>query len=313
MKAGLGIDIGGTNVKILILDEKKRVLFKDRFKTNSEKGLRDFFARLGASVKEAVRKTGLRVKKVAVGMAGDIDSNRGILRYSPNLGGWKNAPVAKLISQQTGLSCVVENDANMAAWGAYIIELDRKSCNMAALTMGTGIGGGLVLGGRLYHGCSSTAGEIGHMVIEPGGRLCGCGNSGCLEAYCGSKAIVKRALSLVRDVDSYRKKYGVGEEKKINAAALASAAGKGDSAAIRVWEETGFYLSIGIGNLLMLLNPDSIVITGGVSKGKKYFLPALKKGLACYSIRTPLKAVKIKVSENPDLGSYGAALFAMEK
>lgn len=313
MKAGLGIDIGGTNVKILIMDEKKKVLFQDRFKTHSEKGLRDFSARLGASVREAIKKTGVRVKRAAVGMAGDIDSRRGILRYSPNLGGWKNAPIARLISAQTGLSCVIENDANMAAWGAYIMELDRKSCNMAALTMGTGIGGGLVLDGKLYHGCSSTAGEIGHMVIEPGGRLCGCGNRGCLEAYCGSKAIVKRALSLIKNIDSYRKKYGAGEEKKINAAALAAAAGKGDSTAVKVWEETGFYLSIGIGNLLMLLNLDSIVITGGVSKGRKYFLPALKKGLASYSIKTPLKAVKIKVSDNPDLGSYGAALFAMEK
>ncbi len=312
MKAGMGIDIGGTNVKILILSDKGKPLYSDRFKTQSERGLRDFCSRLGLKVKEALRAVKLNIKKAAAGMAGDIDSEGGILRYSPNLAGWKNAPIAELLRKETGISFSLENDANMAAWGAYVLELKKSVRDMAVITMGTGIGGGLILGGKLYRGASSTAGEIGHCVIEQNGRLCGCGNRGCLEAYCGSKAIVKRALSLIKDQDSYRKKYGIGDEKKINAAALAAAAAKGDKTAISVWEETGFYLSLGIGNILMLLNPSAIVITGGVSKGERFFMPALKKGLSLYSIKTPLKKARIKVSKNPDLGSYGAALFALE-
>ncbi len=313
MKAGLGVDIGGTNVKILVVREDNKVLFQDRFKTHSEKGVKDFSVRLALKIKEAVKETGLKISCGAIGMAGDIDSEKGVLRYSPNLSGWKNVPIADILKAKTGLSFKVENDANMASWGAYVIELKRKSLNMAAITMGTGIGGGLIIGGKLYHGSSSTAGEIGHMIIETNGRLCGCGNYGCLEAYCGSKAIVKRALSKIKDKKAYRDKYGVGEEKKINAEALSCAASMGDKTALLVWEETGFYLSVGIGNLLMLLNLDSVIITGGVSKGKKYFMPALKKGLERYSIKTPIKIAKIFVSDNPDLGSLGSALFAMEK
>lgn len=313
MKYGLGIDIGGTNVKILIVRQDNKVLFQDKFKTQSEKGFRDFSDRLSFKIKEAIKNTGLKIRYGAVGMAGDIDSKKGVLRYSPNLSGWKNVPIADMLKRKTGLSFKVENDANMAAWGAYVIELKRKSLNMAAITMGTGIGGGLVLDGKLYRGSSSTAGEIGHMVIETNGRICGCGNRGCLEAYCASKAIVERALSLIKDKEAYRDRYAIGEEKKINAQALSCAASNGDKIALSVWEEAGFYLSVGIGNLLMLLNLDSVVITGGVSKGKKYFMPALKKGLERYAIKTPIKIAKIFVSENPDLGSFGAAFFAMEK
>lgn len=312
MKAGMGIDIGGTNVKILILSEKGKTIYTDRFKTQSEKGLRDFALRLSFEIKKALKISKIKIKKAAIGMAGDIDSEKGVLRYSPNLAGWRNAPISGLLKKETGISYCLENDANMAAWGAYVIELKKSVKNAAVLTMGTGIGGGLILGGRLYRGSSFTAGEIGHTIIEKDGRLCGCGNRGCLEAYCGSKAIVKRAISMIKDFDSYKIKYGIGEEKKINAAALAGAAQKGDKIALKVWEETGFYLSLGIGNLLMLLNPSAVVITGGVSKGKKYFMPSLNEGLKRYSIKTPLKTAKIKVSDNADLGSYGAALFSME-
>ncbi|MEW5950794.1 MAG: ROK family protein [Elusimicrobia bacterium] len=312
MKAGMGIDIGGTNVKILILSEKGKTIYTDRFKTQSEKGLRDFALRLSFEIKKALKVSKVKIKKAAVGMAGDIDSEKGVLRYSPNLAGWRNAPISRLLKKETGINYCLENDANMAAWGAYVIELKKSVKNAAVLTMGTGIGGGLILDGRLYRGSSFTAGEIGHTIIEKDGRLCGCGNRGCLEAYCGSKAIVKRAVSMIKDFDSYKIKYGIGEEKKINAAALAGAAQKKDKIALKVWEETGFYLSLGIGNLLMLLNPSAVVITGGVSKGKKYFMPSLNEGLKRYSIKTPLKTAKIKVSDNADLGSYGAALFSME-
>lgn len=312
MKVGLGVDIGGTNVKILILSDKGKTLYCDRFETQSEKGLKDFCLRLGLKIRQAIKATRVNIKKATIAMAGDVDSEHGILRYSPNLSGWKNAPISTLIKKETGISFSVENDANMAAWGAYVLELKKNVKDMAVVTMGTGIGAGLVLGGKLYRGASSTAGEIGHCVIEHNGRLCGCGNRGCLEAYCGSKAIVKRALSLVKDVDLYVDRHKTRNEKKITTADLAAAAARGDKIAISVWEETGFYLSLGIGNLLMLLNLSAVVITGGISKGEKFFMPSVKKGLSLYSIKTPIKKVRIKVSQNPDLGCWGAALFALE-
>lgn len=309
---GIGIDIGGTNTKLVVVNRAGKLLAQERFKTEARRGHADFIKRLGAAVEGLRSDYGRQLVSVGIGAAGDVDPERGVLRFAPNLG-WRNVKLAGPLERLTGLPCAMENDANMAAWGAYEIELNRKYDNVVALTLGTGIGSGLILGGKLYHGASGTAGEAGHVKIEPGGRLCGCGGKGCLEAYCGSHAIMARARELIKCEEKFVKRYADPDRERFNTICLTRAAEAGNAAARRVWAETGRYLGMGLAGLILVLNPGCVVLTGGVSRARKWFMPAMRKVLADQQIKTPFARVKIKISDDADLGSHGAALFGLER
>lgn len=309
---GIGIDIGGTNTKLVVVNRAGKLLAQERFKTEPQKGPASFLKRLGAAVGGLRRDYGRQLVSVGMGAAGDVDPERGVLRYAPNLS-WRNVKLTGPLEKMTGLPCAMENDANMAAWGAYEIELKQKYQDVLTLTLGTGIGSGMVIGGKLYHGATGSAGEAGHMKIVPGGRLCGCGGKGCLEAYCGSGAIMRRARELVKSEEAYIKKFADPARPRFNTICLTRAAEAGDPAARRVWAETGDYLGRGLASLILVLNPGCVVLTGGVSRARKWFMPALEKVLKVQQISTPFKKVKVRISDDADLGSHGAALFGLER
>ncbi len=309
---GIGIDIGGTNTKLVVVNRAGKLLAQERFKTEPQEGAASFLRRLGTAVDGLRRDYGRQLVSIGIGAAGDVDPERGVLRYAPNLG-WRGVKLAGPLEKLTGLPCAMENDANMAAWGAYEIELKQKFPDVLTLTLGTGIGSGLVIGGKLYHGATGSAGEAGHMKIVPGGRLCGCGGKGCLEAYCGSGAIMRRARELVKNEDAYVKKFADPARPRFNTICLTRAAEAGDAAARRVWAETGDYLGRGLASLILVLNPGRVVLTGGVSRARKWFLPALERVLKEQQLCTPFKNVKVRISDDADLGSHGAALFGLER
>ncbi|MFH1618489.1 MAG: ROK family protein [bacterium] len=313
-KVGIGIDVGGTYTKILACTSDGKMLKQDRFSTNPDKGPRPFIKNVAHAVLEWKKEFGRAVAGVGLGMAGDIDPEKGIIRFSPNLNRWRNVSVAAPLKRMTGVECVMENDANMAAWGAYTLELKRRYENIIAVTLGTGVGGGIILGGKLYHGSTGSAGEIGHTKIQPDGELCNCGDRGCLEAYVGSYAISRRALEALKTAPEesilFRLCRG---EKRVSTMALVKAADKGDPIARRIWLETGEYLGRGLVNLGLLLNPGCIVLTGGVSRASRHFMPALRMILFRQSISTPFRKMKIVVSRSADLGSFGTALYGLEK
>lgn len=309
---GIGIDIGGTNTKLVVVNRSGKALAHERFKTEADKGPASFIKRLGAAVETLHRDYGRQLVAVGIGAAGDVDPERGVLRYAPNLG-WRNVSLAGPLEKLTRLPCAMENDANMAAWGAYEIELGRKYEDVLALTLGTGIGSGMVLGGKLYHGSSGSAGEAGHMKIVPDGRLCGCGGKGCLEAYCGSGAIMRRARELIKNEEAFVKKFADPQRPRFNTICLTRAAQAGNAAARKVWAETGHYLGMGLASLILVLNPGCVVLTGGVSRARKWFMPALRGALCGQQISTPFKKVSLRISDDADLGSHGAALFGLER
>lgn len=309
---GIGIDIGGTNTKLVVINRAGKALAHERFKTEADKGPASFIKRLGAAVETLHRDYGRQLVSVGIGAAGDVDPERGVLRYAPNLG-WRNVSLAGPLEKLTRLPCAMENDANMAAWGAYEIELGRKYEDVLALTLGTGIGSGMVLGGKLYHGSSGSAGEAGHMKIVPDGRLCGCGGKGCLEGYCGSGAIMRRARELIKNEEAFVKKFADPERPRFNTICLTRAAQAGNAAARKVWAETGHYLGMGLASLILVLNPGCVVLTGGVSRARKWFMPALRGALCGQQISTPFKKVSLRISDDADLGSHGAALFGLER
>ena len=309
---GIGIDIGGTNTKLVVVNRAGKLLAQDRFRTEASKGSPAFVKRLAAAVDGFRRDYGRQLVSIGIGAAGDVDPERGVLRFSPNLG-WRSVKIVEPLEKITGLPCSMENDANMAAWGAYEIELKRKSGNILALTLGTGIGSGLVLDGKLYHGGTGSAGEAGHIKIEHEGRHCHCGGLGCLEAYCGSYAIMARARELIKNEAAFVEKFAPADRKRFNTICLTHAAAAGHAGARKVWAETGHYLGRGLAALILMLNPDYIVLTGGVSRARKWFMPGMNEVLGSQQIKTPFSRVKIKVAKDADLGSHGAALFGLDK
>lgn len=308
---GIGIDIGGTNTKLVVVNRAGKPLAHERFRTEAAKGPAFFLKRLAAAVAGFRRDYGRQLVSIGIGAAGDVDPARGLLRFSPNLA-WRSVKLAGPLEKLTGLPCAMENDANMAAWGAYEIELKRKTEDILTLTLGTGIGSGLILGGKLYHGATGSAGEAGHLKIEPDGRACHCGGRGCLESYCGSYAIIARARELIGNEQAFVKKFSAPGREKLNTICLTNAAAAGNAAARRVWAETGHYLGTGLAGIILVLNPGCVVLTGGVSRARKWFLPAMRRVLNKQQIKTPFEKVKVRISDNADLGSHGAALFGLE-
>jgi len=308
---GIGIDIGGTNTKLVVLNRDGKLLANERFRTEASKGPGFFLKRLSGVVEGFKRDYGRQLISIGIGAAGDVDPERGVLRFSPNLG-WRAVNLVRPLEKLTGLPCVMENDANMAAWGAYELELGRKTGDILTLTLGTGIGSGMILAGKLYHGATGSAGEAGHLKIEPNGRPCNCGGRGCFEAYCGSYAIMARARELIKNEKIMVEKYSAPGHVKFNTICLTNAAEDGNAAARKVWAETGHYLGMGLAGLILMLNPGCVVLTGGVSRARKWFLPAMQKVLDDQQIKTPFQKVKIRISDSADLGSYGAALFGLE-
>ena len=309
---GIGIDIGGTNTKLVVVNRAGKLMAQERFRTEASKGHASFVKRLAGVVDGFRKDYGRQLVSIGIGAAGDVDPENGILRFSPNLG-WRSVKIAGPLEKLTGLPCSMENDANMAAWGAYEMELGRKSHNIITLTLGTGIGSGFIFEDKLYHGASGSAGEAGHLKLVPGGRPCHCGGIGCFEAYCGSYAIMARAREVIKNEAAFVKKYSAPGHERFNTICLTNAAAAGHAAAKKIWAETGHYLGLGLAGLILLLNPDRVVLTGGVSKARRWFMPELQKVLRRQQIKTPFVKVKIKVSDNADLGSHGAALFGMEK
>lgn len=309
----IGIDIGGTFVKFFAVNEKGRILKKDKVPTYNTLSANAFLSQISDIVNDWKAELGVKEAVLGIGIAGDTDHIKGILRFAPNLP-WHNLKVGPVISQKTGCECYVSNDANMAAWGVYDRELKRKYKNLIVVALGTGIGGGLIVDGKLYQGANGTAGELGHMKIDfsPEAPLCGCGQRGCLEAFAGTKGIRRLAEAAVVE---HPKSIlaGLLKREDFSVSLLSIAAEQGDEVAIKLWQEIGTHLGRGIADMVLLMDPSAIVLAGGVSRGAKHFLPSVKKVFEHQSIKTPFKHLKILLSKEGNIGGVGAALYALSK
>ena len=312
---GIGVDIGGTFVKLFVLNEQGQTLLTETLETNYDKGADGFIAQIGDFINRIKKEYATQPVAVAVGAPGDVDNQNGVLRYNPNLK-FKDVddwPLAKQLYDYTGILPRIANDATLAAWGVYETDLHRQGTNVLVITMGTGIGGGLIINRELYQGSNGTAGEIGHMKIADTatGPLCGCGARGCLEAFVGTIGIKRRVLEAVQKNPTSPLAQLVQAEKDFKIEVVSKAAQKGCTTALKIWEDTGHYLGIGIANVVLTLDVDTVVLAGGVSKAAAYFMPALNRVLQNQQIATPFKRLKLLVSKNPNIGGVGAALYAI--
>ncbi len=314
---GIGVDIGGTFVKVFVMNEYGEIFRQEKMETNYSKGSQFFLQQLADYINRIQQEFADQKVAVAVGAPGDVDNKNGILRYNPNLKfkDVANWPMARILKDLTGILPVVANDATLAAWGVYEKELQRKGNNVLVVTLGTGVGGGLIINRELYQGSNGTAGEIGHTKIADthNGPLCGCGARGCLEAFVGTIGIKRRVWQAVEEEPQTTLAQMVRQEKDFKIELVSRAAEKGCPAALKVWQDTGFYLGIGIANIVLTLDIDTVVLAGGVSRAATYFMPALKQVLENQQIKTPFQRLTILTSTHPNIGGIGAAMYAIHQ
>ena len=278
----IGVDLGGTNIGVgaMCADGSSAIPMRleptepgrgadavvDRIVGMIEEVIADVIARTG--------RTRGDILGVGIGAPGPLDREHGIVVIAPNLG-WRNFPLRDVIADRVRLPATLDNDANCATVGEWWQGAAKGGRNVVGLTIGTGIGGGLILDGRLYHGSSDVAGEIGHTTIDSTGRYCRCGNYGCLEAYASGPAIAVRAReALERDEVSILPRMVGGDLELLTAATVYEAAKQGDALAREVVRDTAKFLGTGIANLLNIINPDVVVVAGGVTKaGEPLFEP----------------------------------------
>ena len=307
MNLRLGIDIGGTSAKIALVTGVSRIVAETSVPTAGFPKP----AELAAQIADAGRKLahGRRVIRVGVGVAGDIDSSHGIVRIGPNLG-WKNVPLKKLLQARMKLPVVVDNDAKAAAWGLYNTQIPRSFKHVIVMTLGTGVGGGIILDGKLHRGATGSAGEVGHMNIDENGPLCNCGLKGCLETYVGGPHLVKRVRrDLERGQKSRLRKVFDEDPDLITPLTLAEAANAGDKYALSIWQGVGHALGVAIGDLIYLLNPQMICFTGGIAQARELYLAPLREKLRERTFKTPIAAVQMKVAaQAAHIGVVGASL-----
>lgn len=314
---GIGVDIGGTFVKVFVMNEYGEIFRQEKMETDYSKGSQFFLQQLADYINRIQQEFADQKVAVAVGAPGDVDNKNGVLRYNPNLkfkdvADW---PMARILKDLTGILPAVANDATLAAWGVYEKELNRKGNNVLVVTLGTGVGGGLIINRELYQGSNGTAGEIGHTKIADTrtGPLCGCGAHGCLEAFVGTIGIKRRVWQAAEEQPQSTLAQMVRQEKDFKIELVSRAAEKGCPAALKVWQDTGFYLGIGIANVVLTLDIDTVVLAGGVSRAATYFMPALKQVLENQQIKTPFKRLTLLTSTHPNIGGIGAAMYAIHQ
>lgn len=282
-KYAIGIDIGGTKITIVLGTSAGKVLARREIRTGTGAKTKDCIRELAANLRTLILQSCISPKKIlgiGVGCPGAVNSKKGTLPRSPNLPGWAGLPLVKILSKVTGLPVTLANDANAAALGESFFGAGRNTQNFVYMTVSTGIGGGIVINGRLYEGSGFVAGEVGHISIVPEGRPCNCGQKGCLEAYASGTAIAKSYLALAH--------------KKCSAREVGAAAREGDNLAIKSYREAGYYLGIGIANLLNILNPQKVVIGGGVLKSAhKIFWATMMKSAKGHAWPEAFRTVKI--------------------
>jgi glucokinase len=312
----VGIDIGGTNLVVgTVPEDGSDIVGLVSEPTLPEQGadaVLDRIARLArASIAQAA---GTHVAGVGVGAPGPLDTTRGIVLLTPNLG-WVNLPLRDRLSEALGLPATLDNDANCAIFGEWWRGAARGAAHVVGLTIGTGIGGGIVLNGEIYHGASDVAGEIGHMSIDSMGRRCKCGNYGCLEAYASGPAIAARAVEGIEaGAETSLPQYVGGDLAKITAQVVYEAAHDGDPYALEVVRDTAKFLGAGVASVINVFNPEVVVICGGVTlAGDELFVP-LRSEVKRRAFRPAVQACRIVPGElQGTAGVYGAAAVFMRK
>ena len=295
----VGVDIGGTKLATVVADTTGNILNKIRKPTRAEKGPEYALQLLFDMVRETIELAGLEqtaISAIGVSCGGPLDTKTGIVYSPPNLPGWDALPLKAQLESEFQIPVTIENDANASALAEYRFGGGRGYNAVLYMTMSTGIGGGIVLDGQVYHGANDSAGEVGHQILLPDGPPCGCGKRGCLEALCSGPAIARRAQTAARNERASATallNLAGGRIAAVKSEHVLEAARQGDGLALQLVEETGYYMGWGIANLVNILNPDIVLLgTIAIAAGDLLLNP-IRKTVAEFAMTRPAEAVKI--------------------
>lgn len=314
----LALDVGGTKLAAAVVTPEGDILAQRRTPSRVERGPEAMIAEHLALAELVLQEAGVpRSQLLAAGVAcgGPLDVAAGVVTSPPNLPGWHDVPLARLVSRTLGIPAIVDNDATAAAlaelwygWGAT-----RGVANIVYLTVSTGVGGGLILGGKPFRGVGGNAGELGHVCAVPGGRRCGCGRTGCLEAYVSGSAIAARAREAVAGTGQAAGSVLAQDRAAITAQTVARAAAAGDGLAARLWDETTQILGAAVADVLNTFNPDLVVLGGGVTRSGDLLLEPVRRTALSQALPPARAAGDVVLTElGDDIGVLGAAALAVE-
>ena len=315
----LAVDIGGTKILAALFSPGGKMLVKRNFPTLVHEGVDAIIARLCAEIDILLKQNDIRYSQlggIAIACAGGIDSGQGVVvTPSPNMPGWTDIPLAEIVSKKFKVKTYVINDASAAALGEHRYGAGRGVDNLVLLTLGTGIGGGIITDGVLYLGAVGAAGEFGHMTIEADGPACGCGNKGCLEMLASGTAIAREAKKyLGQGEESVLTEMANGNIEDITAEMVETAARKADKLAWGIIGQASYSLGVGMVNLVNIFNPEMIIIGGGMAAMGDLLIEPARKVVRERAFSISARAVRIETARlGNEAGVYGAAAWVLER
>jgi glucokinase len=316
-KPVLAVDLGGTKIVTALITPQGEILSREYSPTLAEEGVQPVIKRILTTATALVKDADLpysSLSAIAIAVAGAIDTEKGVVTASPNLPGWHNISLKDEIQISTGVTTFVINDATAAALGEHRFGAGRGAKNLVYLTVSTGIGGGIIIDGKLYSGVSGSAGELGHMTIDLNGPRCACGNVGCLEMLASGKAVAREAQRLIaQGAKTAILEVAEGDAQYVTAQTVAAAAHKGDAVALSIINKAATYLGVGLVNLVNIFNPEMIIVGGGMGKMGEMLLKPARKVVSERAFQFPAGIVRIVSSELGDnSGVLGAVAFVAD-
>jgi len=307
----LATDLGGTNLRMAAIDRDGEVLYRTKRETPKTTRADEIVSAIVEAAEECrqtVKAQGT-VLGIAAAVPGTVNVEKGIILKAPNVPSLDGFRISATLKDELNLPCFLENDANAAAVGESWLGASKDVHNSILVTLGTGVGGGIIIDGKVLRGADGTAGEIGHICVEPFGVPCGCGSRGCLEQYASATAIVR----LSRELESLYPNSDLPEKARLSALEIYEAGKQGDELALEVFRQQGFYLGITLAGLINILNPEVIVIGGGAAAGWDLFIPPTVEQIRRRAYREPAERAKLVLAEcGDDAGILGAARLAFK-
>ena len=310
----IGIDVGGTNVKIALVDKSGKIIYSNSVPTYAKMGYEYTVNNIKQAIKDLMKETNTTAKDIdGIGFdfPGQVDYKTGVVKLAPNIPGWVNVPIAQMIEEEFHIPTRIDNDVRCAALGEMKFGAGQGCENFVCITVGTGIGSGLVVNGQLVRGASNAAGEIGHIKLQmKDGLICGCGDTGCLEAYASGPSIVAMAQDYIKGGKSTKfREMAAAEGGEITPYMVAKAAEAGDPVAKRIFAMVGEYIGIGLTSVINLLNPEKVIIGGGVAEAGDLLLDPIRKTIKERAMVVAGSAVEIVPAQlGNSAGVIGASM-----
>lgn len=314
MAKRIGIDVGGTNVKIALVDDNGKIIYSNSVPTYAKMGYEYTVNNIKQAIKDLMKETNTTpsdIEGIGFDFPGQVDCKTGVVKLAPNIPGWVNVPIAQMIENEFHIPTRIDNDVRCAALGELKFGAGRGCENFICITVGTGIGSGIVINGKVVRGATNAAGELGHIKLQMnGGPICGCGDTGCLEAFASGPAIVAMAQEYIKGEKSTKfREMAAVEGGEITPYMVAKAAEEGDPVAKRIFEIVGEYIGIGLTSVINLLNPERVIIGGGVAESGELLLGPIRKTIKERAMVVAGNAVEIVPAQlGNSAGVIGASM-----